>query len=149
MDEFEKFELGENVRIVGLPKDHEMYGVEGTYAGVATNDGYLAIVILNKPTDTHIAVTFPVECLKHGGPMDFVSEDIVDEAMFVQSLRSDRRTIEGDRHWMRQSLKAAFHKRMTGKSYLLFPNAAGLDVALRGPVIDLANDTDLAAPNTF
>ena len=126
-----KFAIGQNVRVVGVEKTDPTYGLEGTYAGTSSDDGYLVIVILNKPTDTHLAVTFPVVCLEHGGPMSLVSEDMVDEAMIVQGLRSDRRGSEGDRHWMRQSLTAAMYKRFTGQSYPLFPNAPGLDETLR------------------
>lgn len=54
-----------------------------------------------------------------------VDEAMVDRAMKVQGLRSDRKGQAGDRHWMRQSLLAALQPE-----YDPFPGAPGLYQAL-------------------
>ena len=58
------FSVGQNVRIVGVDQTDPTYGVTGVYAGSASYDGYLGIIILDNPTETHMAVTFPVVCLE-------------------------------------------------------------------------------------
>jgi len=125
------FSLGENVRIVNFPEGDLMNGATGTFMGVSTNDGYLGIVLLDVPTATHLAITLPVVCLEHAGPKSFATKELVDEALLVQGLRSDRPPSGSDRHWMEQTIEAVLAKRLTGQFRPLFPNAPGLDEMLR------------------
>lgn len=125
------FSLGENVRIVNFPEGDALNGATGTFMGISTNDGYLGIMLLDKPTETHLAITLPVVCLDHDGPKALATPDLVDEAMYVQGLRSDRKPSASDRHWMEQSIESVLLKRITGMTRNLFPNAPGLDDMLR------------------
>lgn len=125
------FSLGENVRIINLPEGDSLNGATGTFVGIGDNEGYIGIVLLDKPTETHIAINMPVVCLDHDGPKSFATPDLVDEAMYVQGLRSDRKPSPQDRHWMEQSIESVLLKRIAGMNRDLFPNAPGLDDMLR------------------
>lgn len=59
-----QFKVGDKVRIVNIPITDSMYGRIGTYAGQATTDGYVAIVILDNPLPSALAITIPFVCLE-------------------------------------------------------------------------------------
>lgn len=133
MNDLPNFSLGENVRIVNFPDGDLLNGATGTFMGISTNDGYIGIVLLDVPTETHLAITLPVVCIEHAGPKSFVTDELLNEAMLIQNLRSDRVGNNMDRHWMTQSLEAVLSRRLTGQLRPMFPNAPGLDEMLRSP----------------
>lgn len=65
MDSFKRlFNLGDKVCIVGIIESDPLYGRIGTYAGTSSDDGYQVIIVLDEPTETHLAMVFPVVCLE-------------------------------------------------------------------------------------
>lgn len=58
-----QFRVGDKVRIVNIPITDDLYGKTGTYAGNATNDYYIGIIILDEPLPEALAICMPYVCL--------------------------------------------------------------------------------------
>lgn len=59
-----EYKIYDKVRIINVDNTSNLYNLTGIYAGSATSDGYIGIVLLDNRLEDSLAITIPHVCLQ-------------------------------------------------------------------------------------